>query len=220
MRHVQVELALVEALARAEREQVERVVVVADEDEPGADPLPVDREALPPPAVLQGQGDRAQPRERVAASPVLLPPVYEPGVEPERDVVEEEPFARAADVDPALDAAVEGGERRDRVVPVEPEIAGEVVAGAERDDDERHVLLDRHVGDRGERAVTARHPEHVGSGVAGELLQIVAFGEEVHLDAACLGLGTELVRARRGVAGFWVDDQVSLHRVRPGGPAR
>ena len=72
-----------------------------------------------------------RPRERFAAATVVLPPVDERCVDPERDVVQETPLARPADVDAAL-LALEAGERGERIVPVEPEIACEVVAGAER----------------------------------------------------------------------------------------
>ncbi len=104
-------------------------------------------------------------------------------VDPEADVVEEEPAADPADVDAPLGAA-EGVERRDRVVPVEADVAGEVVAGPERDADERQVTLDRDLRDRGERAVASRHPEGGGIGSAGELGSVVVLLEDVRLDPA------------------------------------
>ena len=52
--------------------------------------------------------------------------------------------------------------------------------------DEGHVALDRNLGDRGQRAVAARHPEHVRSGVCrASCLQIVALGEEMDGHAPC-----------------------------------
>ena len=50
-------------------------------------------------------------------------------------------------------------ERGKRIVAVEPEVAGEVVPRAERDDDERQVALDGDLCNRRERAVAARHAE-------------------------------------------------------------
>jgi hypothetical protein len=115
---------------------------------------------------------------------VVLAPVDEAGVDTQRDVVEEEPVAGACHVDSSFDAVAEGGQRPERVVAVEPEVAREVVPRPEGDADERHVLLDRDRGDGGERAVAAGHAEHVGPGAPGELLQIVPVLEEAHLDAA------------------------------------
>src|SRR5262249_2871450 len=60
-----------------------------------------------------------------------------------------------ADVVPPL-RAVERLQRRERIVAVEAEIPSEVVAGAERDADERDSMLERGVSNRGERAVAAR----------------------------------------------------------------
>ena len=91
-------------------------------------------------------------------------------VQAERDVVQEQLVAGTGDVDAPLLAA-EALECGERVVPVEPEVAGEVVARAERDADERDVLLERDLGDRRERAVAAGHPEHVGAGGPRHLLE-------------------------------------------------
>ncbi len=154
--------------------------------------LAVDREPLPAPPVLQRQRQCPQARQGVPAPAVVLAPVHEPRVDPERDVVEEEAVAGARHVDAPLDAVVECGQGADRVVAVEPEVAREVVPRPERDADERHVLLDRDLGDGGERAVAAGHAEHVGSGAPRELLQVVAVLEEAHLDAAALRRVAEL----------------------------
>jgi hypothetical protein len=66
---------------------------------------------------------------------VVLAPVDEPRVEPERDVVQEAPLPRPADVDAPF-LALEAGERGEWVVAIEPEVAGEVVARAVGNDDE------------------------------------------------------------------------------------
>src|SRR6266540_7327062 len=90
------------------------------------------------------------------------------GVEPERDVVEEEPATGAADVDPPL-AAPEGIERADRILPVEAEIPGEVVPRPERNADERQVALDRQRGDGRQRADAPRDSDRLSSRRAGDL---------------------------------------------------
>ena len=169
----------------------------ADEDESRTDGLAVDREPLPAAAVLRGQRERAQAGESVAAAAVVLAPVHEPRVETERDVVQEEPLADPADVDPPLFAVVECRECADRVVAVEADVPGEVVAGPERDADERNVLLDRDVGDRRERAVPARHPQHVSVCAPRDLGQVVPLLEEVHVDPALPRSVAQLFRAGR-----------------------
>ena len=213
VRDVEVELALVEALALPEREQVECVVVVRDQHEPRSDVIPVDREALAATSVLHGQRQCTKPSERIAAAAVVLAPVHEAGVDPERDVVQEEPVACARDVDPPFDPVVESCERGDRVVPVEPEVAGEMVPRPERDADERHVLLDRDRCDGGERAVAAGHSEHVGTRVPRQLRQVVPVLERAHVDATAARRLAELLGGRRVRAGVWVDDQDLSHRV-------
>ena len=96
------------------------------------------------------------------------------GVDAERDVVDEDPAVDGGEVDAALDGVAEGVERADDVVAVEAEVEREVVAGAGRDADERHV--GRH-GDRrhqGLGAVAAGHADHVGAAVDGVLGQLRA----------------------------------------------
>ena len=154
--------------------------------------------------------ERAQPRERVAAAPVVLAAVHELRVDAERDVVQEEPVVRAADVDAALVAVDERFERADRVVAVEPEVAREVVARPERDARERQVALDRHVGDRRERAVAAGHRERArrrrrGRARRGRLRRR---GRASSIPVA-RGRGEQLVGA--AVARARVDDQEGLH---------
>ena len=208
VRRVEVQRTLVEAVALADREHVERVGVVRHEHDPRADRLAVDGDADRL-AVGRDDRERAQTRERVAPPPVVLAPVDELRVDAERDVVQEQPVVRAADVDAALDAVDERLERADRVVAVEPEVAREVVARPEGDADERQVSLDRDLGHRRQRAVAARHPERVGIGVTGELPEVVAVAEHMHVDPRARGRLDQLVvpavtRAR-------VDDQEGPH---------
>ncbi len=214
------ELPLVEALALAEREQVEGVVVARDEHEPRADVPPVDREALPAPPVLHCQRQCPQAGQGVPPAAVVLTAVHEPRVDPERDVVEKEAVVRAPHVDSPLDTVVECGQRGDRIVAVEPEVAREVIPRPERDADERDLLLDRDLGDGGERPVAAGHAEHVGAGVPRQLVQVVSVLEETHVDTAALRRVAKLLGRGRVRAGAGVDDQESVHQVGPVRPAR
>jgi len=72
--------------------------------------------------------------------------VHQSRVRAERHVVQEEPVAGVADVDAAL-GPVERLQGCKRILPVEAEIAHEVVARAEGDADEGHVTLQRGLGD-------------------------------------------------------------------------
>ena len=77
-----------------------------------------------------------------------------------------------------------------RIVPVDPEVEGEVVARAGRDADEGKIVLDGDGGHQRLRAVTARHGQAVGptsDGVAGQLLEVEPAIEHDHLDAHALG---------------------------------
>src|SRR5438876_4581892 len=131
------EQTLVESLPLADREQLERVRVVRDERHGRLNGRTVEgqNEALP---LAEEDRQRGNVGEGVAPAPVVLAPVDEPGVEAERDVVQEEPVAGPPDVDPPL-AAGERLERTDGVVAVEAEVAREVVPGAEGHAHERKV---------------------------------------------------------------------------------
>jgi hypothetical protein len=73
-------------------------------------------------------------------------------------------------------------------VPVDPEVAGEVVAGSERDADKGQVSFERDGGDRRQRSITARHPERVCVGRAREPGRVLAVAEDVRLDPERLRL--------------------------------
>ena len=94
MREIDVESPLVDAFALPDREHVQLVRVVRDDDHACVCRRPVDRDAEP--ARLPEQHPQGpQPSER----DVLVLFVNEPRVEPQRDVVQEEPVVDAADVD-------------------------------------------------------------------------------------------------------------------------
>jgi hypothetical protein len=136
----------------------------------------------------------------------MLSPVDEGGVVTEADVVEEEVARDPAHVDAPFPPA-EGVERRDRVVAVEPDVAREVVASAERHADERKVALEGHLRHLRERPVAAGHPERLGVGRTGEVRCVVTLAEDVDGHAAFLGGSDELIRARGVVARARIDEE-------------
>ena len=157
----------------------------------------VDGEPVLAAVVLDDERERAQPRERVAPPAVALAAVDEHRVQAEREVVQEQAVAGTADVDAPL-LAGEALERGERVVAVEPEVAREVVARAERDADERDVLLERDLGHRREGAVAAGHSEHVRAGGPRDLLEVLALTQDMRVDAPLGRRGAQLLRGRRG----------------------
>ena len=119
---------------------------------------------------------------------MVLAPVHERRVDPERDVVQEAAAADAAHVHAPFLAA-EALERAERVVPIEPDVAGEVIPGAERNADEGQIALDRDRGDARHGAVTAGHAEDVDGGPARELGGVLALADDPRLDPEPLRLG-------------------------------
>jgi hypothetical protein len=113
-------------------------------------------------AVRQQRRPGADARERLSPAAMMLAPVDEACVDAERDVVQEQPLVRAADVDAAFLAA-ESAQRGNRIAAVQPEVACEVVARPERDAHERDVKFERNLGNGREGAVSARHAERIGA---------------------------------------------------------
>jgi hypothetical protein len=116
-----------------------------------------------------------------------LASVHKARVDPERDVVQEETLVGTADIDAPF-GPTECVQRASRVVSVDPEVAGEVVARSERDADEGQVSFERDAGNRRERSITARHPERVRIGRAREPGRVLAVPEDVRLDPERLRL--------------------------------
>lgn len=186
-------------------------MVVRDDDDAGLDRSAVDRDpecARPP----QQDPERPQPGEGLSAAATQLAAVHEPRVDAQRDVVEEEPAVRAPDVDTLLGRVVEGCERGERIVAVEAEVSGEVVASSERDDDEGQVALDCDLGDRRQGAVPARDAERTLGRRSRDLRGIVVRPEEMRLDAPALRLVAQLIRLHPPPR-MRVDDEEAAHRV-------
>src|SRR3954469_3179841 len=120
------QLALVEPLARTDRREVDAVRVVGDEQDARLDGFAVDRDAERMP-VCQDRRPRAHARECLAPATVVLAPVHESRVEAQRDLVEEQRRVRTPDVYAPFRSRVRA-QRANWFVPVEPEVAGEVVA--------------------------------------------------------------------------------------------
>ena len=110
-----------------------------------------------------------------------LAPVHELRVETQRHVVEEQPLARAADVDPPL-VAGECAERAERIVSVETKVAGEVIPGPEGNADERGVSLEPDLRDRSQRAVPTCRPEHIRRGRSRDLRRVFALTQDMRFD--------------------------------------
>jgi hypothetical protein len=207
-----VEPALVQPLPFSEREQLDVVLVVGDDRQTRLDRPAVDRQTDCA-GILGEEQEAAKLCERVPPAPVALAAVDELRVEPDGDVVQEEPLADPSDVDPPLRSA-ERIQRADRVVAVEPEVAREVVPRAEGDADEGEPALERDFGDRGERAVAAGDAQRISLRASGELGRIVFGAEDPGLDPAPPGLFLQLLDARASAARARIDDeQLGLDRL-------
>src|SRR5438093_6559795 len=179
--------SLVEALADAERQRFEAVGVVADDDDPCADLRAVDLEPCPP---LPGRDP-----EKRAKPPRALLLVDERRVGTERDVVQERAAVDATDVDAPLDPR-EGAQGPDRVAPVEPRIAREVVVGAERDADEGKVSLDRDGCHSRERTVPSGDAQSLRLCSVRQFRRVLARPDDVCANAQPLSLRAQLVYVR------------------------
>ena len=86
------------------------------------------------------------------------------GIDPERDVVEKDAAVHLADVDPALDAVVDGIKRRSWIGRIQAQVTSEVVARSSRDADEGQIVAEGSLCHRCQRPVAARHGQRVGAG--------------------------------------------------------
>src|SRR4051812_32431071 len=100
-RRVDVQASLVEALALADGEHAQLILVVRNEYDACANRAAVDPDAEGV-AVADDGSERAQARERVAATPVTFAAMDEARIQTERDVVQEQPVVDAPHVDPTL----------------------------------------------------------------------------------------------------------------------
>ena len=131
-------------------------------------------------------------------------------VEPQRNVVQEDPSVDRSDVDSALLAAAKSVEHGHRIVAVEAEISGKVVPGPERDADEGHVVLESLAGHGPQRPISSGHPERGNARLCtlpGDRGDIVLALEHVGVDPPSLGLCDQLLGRRLIVSRPRIDDQ-------------
>ena len=136
--------------------------------------------------------------------------MHQRGVDADGGIVEEQPLPHGGDVHAPLRAGDERLDRGGRVGAVQPEVTSEVVAGAGRDAHEGQLGLDRHRGDRRQRAVPARHTEHVraiGDRLAGDREELGGSRGLMYLDAVPVGGLQELIADRLDAPGTRVEDQ-------------
>ena len=98
------------------------------------------------------------------------------GIEAERDVVDEAPIARLAEIDADLGAVVERAERRDGMAVVKAGVAGEVVPRPDRHDEEGQVPIRGDAGHLPEGPVASGDSEQICPAVRGMLGEIPQVG--------------------------------------------
>ena len=178
--------------------------------------LQVDRRGTRPEHVR----GRLQQRARLGVAVGRLP--NRVAVDPERDVVEEEPAVHLRHVDPALDAVGERVERADQIVAIEAEVEREVVAGAGGNADERKPVRECGCCDDGERPVAAGDAERVRAarhGVIDQRCEVVVRAQDDHVDAALARPLGEAGARRLAAAGPRVDEEHGPPRRINGVPA-
>ncbi len=97
--------------------------------------------------------------------------------------------------------------RANGIVAVEPQAAGEMITGPERNTDERGVALERNVGDGRQRAVPPGYAQNVGRRGSRQLSRVLSCLQDVGLDAGGLRRGGEPVCSRRARAGTGIDEE-------------
>jgi hypothetical protein len=209
-REVEVEASLIQPSALAGGEELQLVRVVRDQGDLRVPGLAVYGQLDP----ARASGEEPQGpelREGLSAPLVPLAAVYELGIEAERDVVQEESVGDAPDVDPPL-RTFEGVERLDGVIAVEPEVAREVVAGAEWDADERQVALECNLRYRRERAVAAGNPEDLLVCSAGAPFSIVVGSENAGRQTTATRLLGKLLGRRPPAPRTGIDEEEAAQK--------
>jgi len=142
------------------------------------------------------------------------------GVDPERDVVDEHPPVHLTQIDPTLAAVDESVEPADDVVSVDPEVEGEVVAGAGWDAGVRQTVLGGDRGDDCLRAIASGHRQRIGSvrhRSPHQLLEIVTAPQLHRLDASASRLLGQVEALRFPATRLRIEEQ---HRMPGRGGAR
>ena len=160
-----------------------------------------------------------QVREQVQRRAHLVATVggglHDLGVGAEGRVVDERLPVDHPQVDPQFDAVGQGAQAERRVFPVQPQIQGEVIAGARADHHERQAVLGGDTRHQRLGTVTASHPQQVGAvghrlpGYGGHVDRLGP-AEEKHLGAKGFGLALEVELLHLPAAGLRVHDQVRM----------
>ena len=117
------------------------------------------------------------------------------GIGPEGGVVDERAAGDEPQVDPEFNPVGERVQAPGGIFAVQPEVEGEVVAGAGRDDQQRHIMLGGDGGHQRLGPVTACHPEQVGPvghRLAGQLAHVHDLRPLEQGDGGAQGLGLVL----------------------------
>jgi hypothetical protein len=194
------------------RQRREPVGIVGDEQQvglrrhlPGRPPIPqVDRFRVRADDIGQhGQGG-------AQLGLAVLLRLHHLRVRAHRRVVDEHAAVDLGQVHAAIHAGGERLQRAHEVVAVEPEVQGEMVAGARGDDDERDPVSAGDVGDDCLRPVAARHSDQVGAcahGVLCELAQVRVGCQHDRFDAELSATTDEVVRLDLPPAGAGVQEE-------------
>ena len=143
-------------------------------------------------------------------------------VQAERHVVDEDPPVDLGEVHRPLPRFPERVERSHHVVPIQPEIEREVIAGPRGDDHHRNPSFGGDARDERLRPVAAGHPDHVGPvihGSASQVEHVVARLEDHGLDTPLPTLVHQVEALRLPASGLQVHDQDPVGR-RTDGNAR
>jgi hypothetical protein len=169
------------------------IAVVGDHDEMGGRVL---RPVGPGEPQVEGNGMGTEhAREQLEGRVELVCPVgrglHDLRVQTHARVVDEDAVSDHAQVDAPLDRHAERVEGSHHVVAVEPEVHGQMVAGARGDTDERDVVCRGGAGHQRLRAVPSGHAEHVratGHGLLGKPPRVVPRLQDDRIDAPAAGL--------------------------------
>ena len=128
--------------------------------------------------------------DRPALGLAVLVGRHDPRVQPERHVVDEDLAVDLAQVDGGFTGRPEHVECPDRIITVDPEVEGEMIARTGRDAHEWQSMRGRDRGHHRLGAVAAGHAQRIrapGDRGLGQRLQVVARLEENGLDAPATG---------------------------------
>ncbi len=144
------------------RQVVEGVGAVADQDGlRSVDGLGVDSRPQCRPTLLTEQiRQHLQYRRRLVGAVLRAP--HHLRVDTEGRVVDERATVDPAEIDAQFDTVAESAQARSGIVPVQPEIEGEMVPGSGADHHERKSMFRCDRRDQGLGSVATRHAEQVG----------------------------------------------------------